>query len=52
LFGVAVNVTDAPAQIFIPGLAEIFTVGVTVGFTVTFTVPAALTQPLTVIFKE
>ena len=34
LVGVAVNVTDAPAQMVLPGLAAILTDGTTIAFTV------------------
>jgi len=38
LVGVAVKVTEIPAQIAPPGLAEIFTTGVKIGFTSMFMV--------------
>lgn len=34
MVGVAVNVTDVPAHIVLPGLAEILTAGTNTGFTV------------------
>lgn len=34
MVGVAVNVTDVPEHILLPGLADMLTDGVTVGFTV------------------
>jgi len=51
LVGVAVNVTEVPAQIAPVGLAAMVTPGVTDEFTVTAVVPAALVQPFTVTVK-
>ena len=34
MIGLAVNVTDVPAQIVVPGFAEIVTEGTKIGFTV------------------
>ena len=45
LVGVAVNVTFVPAQIVLPGLAEMLTAGVAGVLTVTATEDVELPQP-------